>query len=204
MSRYACLLLTTAWVCSAYAQQWLGVQAPLAEAPLEEAGLLAGSKQAITPDIKDFAEKLMRLTNVQGLSLAVVRLENNTAIPEFGIWGNRTEDGDAVRADVRVSFPRNQCVSSSMTLSSDPIQHWIDLKGVSCERTRHPHGRLRERQECDYAPSRGHFFHLGHKSARTPPGRLGARPRVGHGEGEPSRHPDARLGTHEVRTCVAR
>ena len=140
MSRYACLLLTTAWACSTYAQQWLGAQAPLAAAAPEDPGVLEVPKQVITPDIKAFTDNLMRLTNVQGLSLAVARLENNTAIPEFGTWGNRTEDGDAVREDVRVSFTRNQCVSSSMTLSSDPIQHWIDLKGVPCKRVRNPHG----------------------------------------------------------------
>ena len=193
MSRFARLLLTTAWACSAYAQQWAGVQAPLAAAASEDPGVLEGPKQVITPDIKAFTDNLMRLTNVQGLSLAVVRLENNTAIPEFGTWGNRTEDGDAVQADVRVSFTRNQCVSFSMTISSDPIQHWIDLKGVPCERTRYPHGRLRERQECDYAPSRGHFFHLGHESARTPPGRLGADGQLGERAREPQRH---------SRTCL--
>ena len=74
MSRFACLLLTTAWACSAYAQQWAGVQAPLAAAASEEPGVLAGPKQVITPDIKAFTDDLMRLSNVQGLSLAVVRL----------------------------------------------------------------------------------------------------------------------------------
>jgi hypothetical protein len=61
-----------------------------------------GSPKVITPEFSEFVEQIVNTANIHGLSLAVVR-KNGDA--EFGAWGNRTEEGDAMTSSVRYKHP---------------------------------------------------------------------------------------------------
>ena len=60
-------------------------------------------KSALTADISAFAERLLKERRVPGISVGVVQLNGGSVIAEFGTWGNMTEDGDAVKPEVRPS-----------------------------------------------------------------------------------------------------
>ncbi|KAI0792523.1 beta-lactamase/transpeptidase-like protein [Abortiporus biennis] len=51
-------------------------------------------KQALTPSVSRFVEKLMQSMRAPGVSVGVVHLHNGTVRTEFGAWGNKSEDGD--------------------------------------------------------------------------------------------------------------
>lgn len=59
--------------------------------------LSTDSKRALTPDIVDHIQAVIKQHNVPGLSLAVIHADGET---EFGAWGNKTEDGDPMTPDV--------------------------------------------------------------------------------------------------------
>lgn len=61
------------------------------------------SGRAITPEADAFARALLERHGVPGMSAGVVYLKDGGAVEtEFGTWGIRTEDGDAVSPEVRL------------------------------------------------------------------------------------------------------
>lgn len=58
-------------------------------------------KRAITPAISDLGDRLLKEGKIPGLSIGVVH-SNGTV--ELKSWGVKTEDGDAMTSDVRVSL----------------------------------------------------------------------------------------------------
>ena len=64
------------------------------------AGLNA--KKILTPPVKAWIQDVQSSLDVPGISVAVVQ---NTDDPEFGTWGIRSEDGDAMTSDVRRPAP---------------------------------------------------------------------------------------------------
>ncbi|KAL4251706.1 class-A beta-lactamase family protein [Abortiporus biennis] len=54
------------------------------------------AKDALTPSVSEYIEKLMQSMRVPGLSVGVVHLHNGTVRTEFGAWGNRSEEGHPV------------------------------------------------------------------------------------------------------------
>lgn len=70
-----------------------------------------GSKgPVITPEFFQFVKGIVDSSNIRGLSLAIVRKNEE---PEYGTWGIRTEEGDAMSSIVRPAL------SSSRTFSND-------------------------------------------------------------------------------------
>lgn len=53
-------------------------------------------KRAITPELSDFVEELMKANDIPGLSLGVVRGDD----VELAAWGIKTEDGEETASDV--------------------------------------------------------------------------------------------------------
>jgi len=58
---------------------------------------LGDEAHIITPEFSKYVEEIINITNVPGLSLAVVRKDGN---PELAAWGGRTEDGAATTSKV--------------------------------------------------------------------------------------------------------
>ncbi|RDX45785.1 beta-lactamase/transpeptidase-like protein [Lentinus brumalis] len=61
------------------------------------ATLAAGN--LISSEVSAYAQGFIGNNLTPGLTLAVVRLDNNSVITDFGSWGNRTEDGDPAQPD---------------------------------------------------------------------------------------------------------
>jgi hypothetical protein len=56
-----------------------------------------GEERVITPKFSEFVEGLINTSNIPGLSLAIIRKDDD---PEFGAWGSRTEEGDPTTPNV--------------------------------------------------------------------------------------------------------
>jgi hypothetical protein len=57
-------------------------------------------KQIFTPEFSAYVDNVIQENKMPGLSLALVRTDGNL---ELGSWGNKTEDGEHVTADVSVA-----------------------------------------------------------------------------------------------------
>lgn len=55
----------------------------------------------ITPAITDQINQILQNGTVPGYSVAIVHVGDGGGV-EYGVWGNRTEDGDLVQPDVRM------------------------------------------------------------------------------------------------------
>ena len=74
-----------------------------AQVPLVPSQPSAHSGRALTPELSAYAEQLLEDFGIHGASVGVVYRNKTTGSveTEFGTWGNRTEEGDAVQKDVR-------------------------------------------------------------------------------------------------------
>lgn len=68
----------------------------------------ANSRKAITPELSNFIEGLVKDATVPGLALGVVHADGES---EYGAWGIRTEEGDDMTTDVR---PLNSSISYNL------------------------------------------------------------------------------------------
>jgi hypothetical protein len=59
----------------------------------------ARRSKLITPAISDYIEDVRTSSNVHGLSVSVVSLDEGV---EWGGWGEKTEEGDPVTGEVRL------------------------------------------------------------------------------------------------------
>jgi CubicO group peptidase (beta-lactamase class C family) len=90
--RRAFFVLTSS-ICSALAHQ-----AVLNHA-VDGQSIFPSQKRAITPEISQFVDKLMKEGAIPGLSIGVV-YANNTV--DLQSWGIKTEDGDKLSIDVKL------------------------------------------------------------------------------------------------------
>ncbi|KAI9061922.1 beta-lactamase/transpeptidase-like protein [Trametes sanguinea] len=60
---------------------------------------VAGPDVIITPELSDITRRLMRQSNVAGLSLGITSLHDARHNDEFGSWGIMSEEGENVTAD---------------------------------------------------------------------------------------------------------
>lgn len=59
------------------------------------------SQRTITPEFDTFIEQILEKSQINGLSLSIVRKDGVT---EYGAWGNRTEDGISMTPTVSGVF----------------------------------------------------------------------------------------------------
>jgi hypothetical protein len=99
------VLLGSTFFASAVAQQY-----PLF-ADHRSASLVG--QQTLTPELKEWIGDLVRDSNISGYSVAVVRPRSG-APADYGTWGNRTEDGEAMTPDVSPWSDRPGILANSM------------------------------------------------------------------------------------------
>jgi hypothetical protein len=80
-------------ICSLFVNGQLSPQAVF-NSPI---GIQCNEGKIITPEFSEFVQQVINTSNIHGLSLAVVRKEGD---PEFGAWGNRTEELDKMTSSV--------------------------------------------------------------------------------------------------------
>ena len=77
--------------------------AEAAQAPLGPQSVgITGTRTAFTPEFSASVERYLAHHRVPGLSAGVVYVNGTTVETEYGTWGNRTEDGDAMSKEVRM------------------------------------------------------------------------------------------------------
>lgn len=78
------------------------VLVPVRSTPTNHGSIISErSSQAITPQVSTLAQSLVDQGLVPGLTVGVVQLNGGVVLTEYGLWGNRTEDGDPAQSDVR-------------------------------------------------------------------------------------------------------
>jgi hypothetical protein len=86
------IVLSISWLCLAvYGQLLSRIQTVFSRPNLTSEG------RVVTQEFSEFVEELLNDSNLHGLSLAIVRKEGD---PEFGAWGERTEEGDMMTTRV--------------------------------------------------------------------------------------------------------
>lgn len=95
------LLFSTLQVIAFASLSSAAVLVPVGSTPTNHGGIVSRSSQAITPQISALAQSLVDQGLVPGLTVGVVQLNGGAVLTEYGLWGNRTEDGDLAQSDVR-------------------------------------------------------------------------------------------------------
>ena len=99
------------------------------------------SKRAITPEISAFAERVLKDSNVPGLTLGFIRLEEGAVLEEHRAWGIMSEERNSVTSEVR-SYSRLLLSVLTYDIGVDAVLYRIMLEGVLGNCTRTPDGRL--------------------------------------------------------------
>lgn len=55
------------------------------------------SQRTITPAFNTFIEGILEKSDINGLSLSIIR---KAGVTEYGAWGNKTEDGNSMKPTV--------------------------------------------------------------------------------------------------------
>lgn len=95
----------------------------------------------ITPELDARIAEILKNNTVPGYALAIVRLDDPRV--EYGVWGNRTEDGDPISTDV--CHPAYHLLPNSLSdghNALDLVWHCIVLESFRCDVYGHSHGRL--------------------------------------------------------------
>lgn len=113
----------------------------------EQVPLRLERRRLITKDFSNHVRKLLDEGNVKGLSLAVVKSnEDATGDVELGSWGVKTEDGDSVDSKVS-SVMKLQYINLTDSSYQDIVQHRLLHQSFHGYFSRHSHGRLCDREE---------------------------------------------------------
>lgn len=92
---------------------------------------------AITPAFSTFVEGFIAENHILGLSLGVVYRDGSST--EYGVWGNRTEDGDKVSPEVCLK-ESNSWLSACSHMLTDTFRDWFMFKGLPISRVRYSDG----------------------------------------------------------------
>ncbi|TFK79700.1 beta-lactamase/transpeptidase-like protein [Polyporus arcularius HHB13444] len=79
----------------------------------------------INPEVSAYAQGIIDSNLTPGLTLSVVRLNNNSVTTDFGAWGNRTEDGDPAQPDTlfAIASVSKAFLTSALGILMDDFAH---------------------------------------------------------------------------------
>ncbi|RDX40963.1 beta-lactamase/transpeptidase-like protein [Lentinus brumalis] len=89
----------------------------------------------ISPEVSAYAQGLIDNSLALGLTLSVVRLNNNSVTTDFCSWGNRTEDGDPAQPDTlfAIASVSKAFLTSALGILMDDFAHGRNVTAL-------PHG----------------------------------------------------------------